>query len=64
MMTQEQFNSKIRQLVRRTELMQLARDGKLKLRQVDVKKCTVPEHTRVAHVRLIAPKGWKSRRTP
>lgn len=60
-MTQKQFDNEIRRLMNRAFLLREANDGKIKLRRVDVKKCRVPEHTRSAHTRLIAPAGWKKR---
>lgn len=58
-MTQKQFDTELRRLARRIQLLQEANSGKTKLRRVDVKKCVVPEHTRSAHTRHIAPAGWK-----
>jgi len=64
-MTQRQFETEIAKLLRtakrRVQLLSDANSGSIKLRKVDVKKCVVPEHTRGAHTRLIAPKGWKPR---
>ncbi len=60
-MTQKQFDTEIRRLMLRAMLLREANDGKVRLNKVDVKKCVVPEHTRSAHTRLIAPKGWKPR---
>jgi len=60
-MTQKQFDTEIRRLMNRAFLLRQANDGKVKLRRVEVAKCTVPEHTRSAHTRLITPKGWKKR---
>ena len=62
-MTQKKFNEEIRKLLNRAFLLREADDGKVKLRRVDVKKCVVPEHTRSAHTRLIAPAGWKKPHT-
>ncbi len=61
-MTQKEFEKAINRLVRRAELLREAHKGSVKLRAIDIPKCTVPEHTRGAHVRHIAPKGWKPRR--
>lgn len=58
-MTKKQFESEIRRLLRRVQLLRDATSGSVKLREVDVKKCTVREHVRGAHVRNIAPAGWK-----
>lgn len=58
-MNQKQFETHIRRLMNRAWLLREAKDEKIKLRRVSVKKCMVPEHTRQAHVRLIAPAGWK-----
>lgn len=58
-MTQKQFETEIRRLTNRAFLLRAASDGKVKLRRVEISACTVPEHTRSAHTRLIAPKGWK-----
>lgn len=60
-MTQKQFDSEIRRLVRRAQLLREAQDGKTKLRRVDVKRCAVSAHFRDAHTRLVAPAGWKQR---
>ncbi len=60
-MTQKQFDTEIRRLVRRAQLLREARDGKTKLREVYVRACTVAEHERSPHSRRIAPAGWKSR---
>lgn len=60
-MTQKQFDNEIRRLMNRAFLLREANEGKVKLRRVDVKRCVVPEHTRSAHTRLIAPAGWKKR---
>jgi len=64
-MTQRQFESEISKLLRtakrRVQLLSEASSGSIKLRKIDVKKCVVPEHSRVAHSRLIAPRGWKPR---
>lgn len=61
MMTQKQFDTEIRRLTRRAQLLREARGGSVKLREVKVDACTVTEHQRVAHSRFIAPKGWKSK---
>lgn len=60
-MTQKQFDKEITRLMNRAFMLREANDGKIKLRCIDVKKCVVPEHTRSAHTRFIAPKGWKKR---
>lgn len=62
-MTQKQFANEIRRLVRRTQLLRDASNGDVKLRRVDIKRCTVREHTRGAHARLIAPAGWRPRKS-
>jgi hypothetical protein len=59
MMTKREFEEAIRRLVRRTRLLREAAAGTVKLRAVDVKQCEVPAHTRCAHTRMIAPKGWR-----
>lgn len=58
-MTQKQFETELRRLARRIQLLQEASSGKAKLRRVDVAECVVSEHKRGAHVRYIAPAGWK-----
>lgn len=60
-MTQKQFDTEIRRLMRRATLLHEVQDGKTKLRKVDVKRCKVNAHMRQAHTRLIAPTGWKQR---
>lgn len=60
-MTQKQFEKEVKRLTRRLRLMQDARNGDVKLRAIPIPKCVVPEHTRAAHTRYIAPRGWKSR---
>lgn len=62
-MTQKQFDTELRRLSRRIQLLQEASSGKTKLRRVDIKRCTVLAHVRGAHTRLIAPSGWKSRKS-
>jgi hypothetical protein len=60
-MTQRDFEKEITRLMNRAFLLREAHAGRAKLRRIDVKKCVVPEHTRSAHTRMIAPKGWKKR---
>lgn len=63
-MTQKDFDAAIARLMRRAELLRQARNGSVKLRAIDIPRCVVPEHTRGAHVRHIAPKGWKAKGRP
>lgn len=58
-MTQKQFESELRRLARRIQLLQEANRGETKLRRVRVAPCVVHEHRRGEHVRHIAPAGWK-----
>jgi len=59
-MTKREFESEIRRLMRRAELLRQAATGSVKLRPIAIPACRVVEHTRGAHTRLIAPRGWKS----
>lgn len=59
MMTKKEFESEIRACLRRAELLQEAARGEIRLRAVNVKGCTVPEHKRGKYTRYIAPSGWK-----
>ena len=60
-MTQKDFEKEITRLMNHAFLLREAHAGRAKLRCINVQKCVVPEHTRSAHTRLIAPKGWKKR---
>lgn len=61
-MTQKDFDAAIARLLRRIELLRRARNGSIKLRAIDIPRCVVHGHTRGAHVRHIAPKGWSINR--
>lgn len=62
-MTQKQFDTEIRRLMRRADLLREANSGRVKLHKVDVGACTVRSHDRAAHTRYIAPTGWKPRKS-
>lgn len=61
-MTQKDFEKAINRMLRRVELLRDASKGSVKLRAISVGACSVREHDRAAHVRYVAPKGWKPRR--
>lgn len=61
-MTQNKFESEIRRMLRRLQLLEDVNSGAAKLRVVHVPATRVRPHVRRAHVRHIAPAGWRARR--
>lgn len=48
-----QFEQELKRIVRRRERLAAALSGSAEVERVPVKQCTVPEHTRGEHTRLI-----------
>jgi hypothetical protein len=56
---QTKFEEELARIVRRANRLRAALAGDADIVKVEVKKCTVPQHDRVAHTRLVIQKRKK-----